>query len=156
MNAFLDNARGLFEVAGSDNGGNDCDFALFVRRDGGLHMVMDLGSVPGGVAPGLDLPVPAEVGEGFTGSYRVTRLRGAVRVQGRSGAHRCLLESPAAGEIRRMVLRDDRLYSVVSSLPAAPAGDNSLARLESGGLKPAGLDWPTRDEDRATTIPHTM
>jgi len=135
VNAFLDNARGLFEVAGSDVD-TDCDFALFVRRDGGLHMVMDLGSVPGGVAPGLDLPVPAEVGDGFSGSYRVTRLRGAVRVQGRSGSDHCLLESRAARDVRRWVLRDERLYSVISPLPLL------------GGV--------VCDDDRANTMPQTM
>lgn len=145
MNAFLDNARELFEVAGSDKGRIDCDFALFVRRDGGLHMVMDLGSAPGGIAPGLDLPVPSEVGDGLSSAYRVTRLRGAVRVQGRSGSHRCLLESHAAGQVEptilRMVLRDERLYSVIAPLLEAPAG----------AIAPV---WDA--EERATTIPHTM
>ena len=111
MNSFLENAQQLFDVARADNKAEDLDFALLVRPDGGLHLIME-SSAP------FDSPV--DYAEARV-AYRVTRSGGGVRVQGKNGAQTCLLEDQGRSRVRKIpvvreLLRDRVLYSITSPL----------------------------------------
>ncbi len=103
MDTFLQNAQRIFEVARTDSSAEASDFALLVRPDGSLHVVME--------AP-LNLEAVAQE-NGAQTAYRVSRSGGGVRVSGRSGGSRCELSCDP--EPRRTILpseflRDQPLY----------------------------------------------
>ena len=114
MDAFLENAQRIFDVARSDGSTEPNDFALLIRPDGGLHLVME--------SP-LSLEAAAIHGGART-AYRVTKtLRGGVRVTGRSGNRECVLEQRPPNALtttschRRFtaeLLRDQPLYRISS------------------------------------------
>ncbi len=102
MNAFLDNAQRIFDVARA--GTDDADFALLVRPDGGLHVVME--------GP-LSLE-GAAIHSGARTAYRVTRSGGSIRITGRDGTQTCLLEDrqPGTSVAGAGFLRDRPLYTL--------------------------------------------
>lgn len=103
MEAFLENAQRIFDVARADNSDAATEFALLVRDDGGLHFIMES-------------PVSIEGASAYGGArtaYRVTRTAAGVRVQGRSGGKACVIEE--RGSIRNL-LRDQPLYVVTPPL----------------------------------------
>ncbi len=111
MDAFFENAQRIFDVARSGGAGagwdgENKDFALLIRPDGGLHFVME--------SP-FSLEAAAIHG-GARSAYRVSRSRDGVRVEGRSGGKDCVLQeqSPA-----RELLRDQPLYRIASPLLTA-------------------------------------
>jgi hypothetical protein len=116
MDALLENAQRIFDVArsagnGRDNGENQ-DFALLIRSDGALHFVMESPfSIEGSAAYA-----------GAQSAYRITRSRDGVRVQGRSADRDCVLEECVLEERRpyRELLRDQTLYRITSPLPISP------------------------------------
>ena len=117
MNAFLENAQRLFDVARSDDSTEPNDFALLIRPDGGLHFVMELP-----LEAGTALDAAAIHGEART-AYRVTKTRdGGVRVAGRSGNQECVLEQhpcrrpDSASRFSAELLRDQPLYRISSPL----------------------------------------
>ena len=99
MNAFLENAQELFDVARADRGADHTDFALLVRPDGGLHLIME--------SP-LSLDAAA-IHAGARTAYRVTRNCDGVRVTGREDARQCIIEDRRP---TRDLLRDQVLYTV--------------------------------------------
>jgi len=108
MDSFFENAQRIFDVARSgavspDSNGEDRDFALLIRPDGGLHFVME--------SP-FSLEAAAIHG-GASIAYRVSTSRDGVRVQGRSGGKDCVIEerNPA-----KQLLRDQPLYRISSPL----------------------------------------
>lgn len=106
MNTFLDNAQQLFDVARADDRAEDLDFALLIRADGGVHMIMES-------------QTPLDTGTAYAEAhtaYRVTRSRSGVRVEGKSAAQKCLLEDRGRLPAHRMFLRDQVLYSMTSPL----------------------------------------
>ncbi len=120
VDAFLDNAQRIFEVARSDDSAEPKDFALFIRPDGGLHFVME--------SP-LGEPTAPEAavlrGEARI-AYRVTKSAGGeVRVTGRTGNRECILtqNSTRPPENQRFTsewLRDQPRYQIHSAI-ALPA-----------------------------------
>ena len=108
MDAFLQNAERIFEVARSDSSAGPGEFALLIGADGGLHFVME--SPPAGDC-------------GAATAYRVTKTDGGgVRVAGRSGNRECTLvqhgtrrENPAR-RFSAELLRDQPLYRISSEL----------------------------------------
>ena len=108
MSIFLENARELFDVARSGSATEDIDFALLVGRDGALRFVMD---------SAVDRAMGAnsgKIGEEHQVQYRVTRSRGAVKVEGRGGGQSCVLEQGAAVAFQKALLRDQALYVITS------------------------------------------
>lgn len=111
MDAFLENAQRIFDVArsGAANtgwNGEEQDFALLIRPDGGLHFVME--------SPfSLDA---AAIHGGARIAYRVSTSRDSVRVEGKSGGKDCVIEehNPA-----RQFLRDQPLYRISPALLTA-------------------------------------
>lgn len=108
MEALLDNARRIFDVArsrGMETGSDgECqDFALLIRPDGALHFVMESPFSLEGAASHA----------GARTAYRVTRSRDGVRVQGRNAFEDCVLEErkPCL-----QFLRDQPLYRLASPL----------------------------------------
>src|SRR5579863_2781954 len=101
MDNLLEIARRILDVARF--GRDSQDFALLVRPDGGLHFVMES-------------PFSIEAAAIHAGSqsvFRITRSRGAVRVEGRSGNRSCVLEDRNP---RKELLRDQPLYRITSPL----------------------------------------
>jgi hypothetical protein len=104
VDTFFENAQKIFDVARTDSGAEASDFALLVRPDGSLHVIMESEWNLDAVA----------LETGAQSAYRVSRSRDGVRVLGRSGESRCELTCP--GFSRSLLLRDQPLY-----LMAAPA-----------------------------------
>jgi len=117
VDAFLQNAERIFEVARSDNSAGPGEFALLIGADGGLHFVME--------SP-LALMESGDCGAAT--AYRVTKTDGGgVRVAGRSGNRECTLiqhgviqhgarrENPAR-RFSAELLRDQPLYRISSEL----------------------------------------
>ena len=131
MDPFLENAQKLFDVARADRSGEHTDFALLVRPDGGLHLIME--------TPFALDSVAAEGGARV--AYRVTRSACGVRVTGQNGAQQCVLRETGPAAFRKHILQDHVLYSLV---PASLAG----AETESSRRARAG--------ELASTIPHNI
>jgi len=89
VGAFWADAESIFETArqASQSGAPDCDWALLIGPQGDLHMLE---------AAGWALPALLAQ-HGAQRVYRVTRERGSIRLEGRSGSDTCQLqsESPA-------------------------------------------------------------
>ena len=112
MDAFLENAQRIFDVARSDGSAEPNDFALLIRPDGGLHFVME--------SP-LSLDAAAIHG-GARIAYRVTRTSGGgVRVAGRNGNRECVLEQRSTHRAGAEWLRDRPLYRITSPLTLSAA-----------------------------------
>ena len=105
MSVFLDNARQLFDVARADPAGEDLEFSLVVRQDGGLHLYMEsaLNSADSFAQQGRT-------------AYRVTRNSGSVRVEGANGEQSCLLEARSARAACKALLNDFAGYRIISPL----------------------------------------
>lgn len=99
-------------MASSGHSGDQADFALLVRPDGGLHLIME--------TP-FTLDAAAAYG-GAQVAYRVTRTERGVRVSGQNGTRSLVLEETAPGvsrlrevdTFRRELLRDRPLYRITS------------------------------------------
>jgi hypothetical protein len=120
VDAFLENAQRIFDVARSDDAAEPNDFALLIRPDGGLHFVME-----SPLEAAMALETAALHGEART-AYRVTRTNGGgVRVAGRSGNRECVLQQDAsrsaAHRFSAELLRDQPLYRINSPLTISAA-----------------------------------
>jgi hypothetical protein len=114
VDTFFENARRIFDVARSDIGAEASDFALLVRPDGSLHVVMETEMTLDAVA----------AHEGAAAAYRVSRSRNGVRVLGRNSDSRCEFSCPGAA--RAALVRDQPLY--VTAPPIAVAVAPALSR----------------------------
>jgi len=120
VDVFLENAQRIFDVARSDESTEPNDFALLIRPDGGLHLVME------SPLPLLDAEMEAAAIHGEARiAYRVTKtVAGEVRVVGRNGNRECLLlqhapQTSAENLSKRFsteLLRDQPLYWISSPL----------------------------------------
>jgi hypothetical protein len=111
VSAFLRNAQEILDVATAASG-EDCDLTLVVDGAGVIRVL----SEPGWAWNGLR----AQFGPGA--AYRVRRAGAKVRVEGASGADRCLLESggPAPPDTpARRILLDRPAYRVQLALAGA-------------------------------------
>lgn len=105
MDTFLENAQKIFDVARADSSADASDFALLVRPDGSLHVIME-----------SELNLDAVTTDtGARSAYRVSRSKEGVRISGRDGASRCELTCP--GWSRAQFLRDQPLYLMASAAP---------------------------------------
>ena len=123
MGAFWADAESIFEVARREPGASDCDWAILIGPQGGIQML----DAAGWALPGL----LAE--HGAQRAYRVTRKRGSVRLEGRSGSETCELHSESPARAARHLL----------ARHAALAGAWSPAMLAEAGAAqtPAGETW---------------
>ncbi|HYW48832.1 MAG TPA: hypothetical protein VE959_38570 [Bryobacteraceae bacterium] len=88
MSRFLKHAEEIFATA--REGGEDCEFAILVGGDGGIHVL---------AGSGWELE-PLRLHHGAAAAYRVTRTGGRVRLEARSAAESCRLETRAAAAVR--------------------------------------------------------
>jgi hypothetical protein len=103
MDDVFENAQRIFDVAKSGPVGDNSDFALLIRPDGGLHFVME--------SPfSIDA---AAIHAGAQSAFRITRSSDGVRVQGRSFGTDCVLEQR---NVSRELLRDQAHYRITSPL----------------------------------------
>lgn len=120
MGAFWADAESIFETArqASQSGSPDCDLAIVIGPQGGIQMLDAAGWALSSLL----------VQHGAKTVYRVTRDRGSVRLEGRSGSETCLLRSESPAETARRLLTGCLPPSVV------PAWNfDSPALLPEGG-----------------------
>jgi hypothetical protein len=106
VSAFLREVEEIFETA-RQGGPEDCDLAILVGRDGGIHMVA-------GSDWGLE---PLRVRHGATTAYRIARNAGHVRLEARSVDHCTVLRSdqlaPPRGHPLRATIPDFPRYVTI-------------------------------------------
>ena len=103
MDTFLENAQRIFDIATARRGnGENADFVLLIRPDGGLHFVMES-------AFSMDA---AAIHAGARIAYRVTRSGDGVRVEGRGENRDCVLKQRDA----RKLLFPGESYRITSPL----------------------------------------
>ena len=124
MDPFFENAQKIFDVARANGSEESTDFALLIRPDGGLHLVMD--------SP-LSLEAAAAHGGART-AYHVTRSPRGVRVTGQSAGQTCILEESPRANPAFWLVRDQRLYQMVSG----SGGGSSTEGTEGNEGKAAG------------------
>jgi hypothetical protein len=106
VDTFLLNAQHILNVAKSDSSGEHSEFALLIRPDGGIHMIME-----------SELTLDAAAIEaGAKTAYRVTRSANGVRVTGSEGQRHCQLEEGVRPRIAAELLRDQPLYRIAPPL----------------------------------------
>ena len=103
VSAFLRHAEEIFAVA-RQGGGEDCEMAILVAGDGGIHVVT-------GAGWGLE---PLRLHHGARAAYRVTRAAGQVRLEARSAGECCLLESSERGMPLRAPIPDYPQYLTIA------------------------------------------
>jgi hypothetical protein len=81
VGTFLQHAEEIFTAA--REGSEDCELAILVGRDGGIHM---LAAADWGLEP-------LRLHHGAQTAYRISRGGGRVRLEARSGMQTCLLEA---------------------------------------------------------------
>src|SRR5689334_17363135 len=82
VSPFLQNADEIFQTA-RDAGPEDCDMAILVKGDGGIHML-----------PACDWELESmRLHHGARAAYRVSRKDGGVRLEARSASQSCLIQS---------------------------------------------------------------
>lgn len=104
MNALLDNANRLLKTAADCRaaGIDTSDWTIYFGPQGGLHMVV-----------GADQSLESLAwSQGALSAWQIVRSHGKVRVEGRHGEQRCLLEAPAPHRQLRRLLSDVRLYEL--------------------------------------------
>jgi hypothetical protein len=135
MEAFWADAESIFETAraGYEGDSPDCDWAFVIGQQGHIHILEASGWALGALT--------SQYGTGTV--YHLTRQRGNVRVEGRRGAERCLLETESPSRAARQLLAPACAGLAVSSPPipaALPATIRSLDRL------PLALPSPLLEE----------
>jgi hypothetical protein len=125
VRAFWEDAEGIFETArgAAQSGSPDCDLAILIGPQGEIHMLEAAGWALAGLL--------AE--HGAKTAYRVTRERGQVWLEGRSGGDTCLLrsESPAAAARHLLAFHTSSAVAPAFQLPRPEL-------LTEGSGRPAG------------------
>ena len=118
MDAFLENAQRILDVACAGEGESKEDFALLIRPDGGLHFIMG--------SP-VSLDGAFACGEARA-AYHVSRSSAGVRVEGRTFGKSCVVNSCVVAESHpmRQLLRDQVLYFTAGPLLSAGSTASGL------------------------------
>lgn len=82
MSSFLQHAEEILRTA-QQGGEEDCELAILVGWDGGIHMLSE---------PGWELE-PLRLDHGAQAAYRVVRKGGRVRLEARSAGQSCVSET---------------------------------------------------------------
>jgi hypothetical protein len=99
---FLSNAERIFETAaGADSAVLESGaLAILISQDGAIRMVM-----------GTDWPLESlHAYHGASATYRVSRSRAQLRVEGKSRTGSCVLQSEPAALVAKRMLADRRRY----------------------------------------------
>jgi len=90
------------------SGSPDCDLAILIGPQGQIHMLDAAGWALSGLL----------IEHGAKTAYRVTRERGQVWLEGKSGGHTCLLRSESPATTARHLLASDTASALACHLPA--------------------------------------
>ena len=82
VSPLMKHAEEIFTAA-RDGGREECEVAILVGRDGGIHMLP---------ASGWELE-PLRLHHGALAAYRVSRAGGGVRLEARSAGESCVLQA---------------------------------------------------------------
>jgi hypothetical protein len=96
VSRFAENAQSLLDAAAAATShGETCsEMTILIGQEGGIHMLAD-----------SDWPLDSlALHHGARSAYRVSGNGGAVRVEGREGGQRCLLESASPARTARLLL----------------------------------------------------
>ena len=95
MSRFAEQARELFDSAQSASAADaTSNTAILITSEGSLRLISD-----------SDWPLESlALHHGAATAFRVTADRGTVRVEGREGGRRCLLESDSPTRTARLML----------------------------------------------------
>jgi hypothetical protein len=99
VSAFLKHAEEIFAAARTA-GPEDCDMAILVNRDGGIHMI---------AGAGWELE-PMRLHYGASAAYRVNRSGGQVKLEARRANESCTLVAEPAAHAMRHGLNDFPQY----------------------------------------------
>jgi len=95
VSRFAEHAQNILDAA--ESAGTCSDMTILLGRDG-IRMIAD-----------SDWPLDSLLWHhGAESAYRVSEHRGSVRVEGREGSRRCLLESVSPAHTARMLLAAHR------------------------------------------------
>jgi hypothetical protein len=98
---FLDDAQRIFEVA-RDGGSEPCNLTILVHPETGIHMIAD-----------SRWPLASLLSHhGATVSYRVSREKGRVRVQGRTARQTCDIDMETPAAVARRLLAGSSYYTI--------------------------------------------
>lgn len=92
VSPLMKHAEEIFTAA-REGGREDCEVAILVRSDGGIHMLP---------ASGWELE-PLRLHHGARAAYRLSRAGGGVRLEARSAEESCVLQSGRAGPARSVL-----------------------------------------------------
>ena len=104
VSRFLENAQQIFEAAGSasQSGLAPSDISILIDGQGGVRMLAD-----------SDWPLASlEANYGCCMAYRVNQNAGRIRVEGRSGAQSCLLQTETPQVAVKRFLLDRPQYVI--------------------------------------------
>ena len=96
MSRFTEDAAGILDAAESASArGYACsEMTILIGQDGAIRMVAD-----------SDWPLDSLAAHhGAQTAYRVSERCGSVRVEGREGTRKCVLESPKPSHVARLML----------------------------------------------------
>jgi hypothetical protein len=96
VSRFAQDAQSLLDAAAAaaSNGETCSEMTILIGQDGGIHMLAE-----------SDWPLDSlALHHGARSAYRVSGSGGAVRVEGREGGQRCLLESASPARVARLLL----------------------------------------------------
>ena len=99
---FLQHANEIFSTART--GGEDCDLAILMNRDGGIHILNSSGW-------NLD---PLRVHHGAEAVYRISRHEGGVQLEARAAGQSCVMRSENPAHLCRGLLPDFPQYLTLS------------------------------------------
>lgn len=113
VSRFLANAGSIFETARSAAAGGltPSDMTIAIGRNGHISMISGSEWSLETLAVERDAAMV----------YRVTRQNGQVRVEGRSGLEKCVLEGNKPAAAARTLLTDSVRYMLVDAARALPA-----------------------------------
>jgi hypothetical protein len=96
VNRFVEHAQSILDAAeAAVSRGEACSaMTILIGGEGGIHMIAD-----------SDWPLDSlAVNHGARSAYRVSERDGLVRVEGREGDRRCVLESRTPAAVARLLL----------------------------------------------------
>ena len=105
MSRFIENAAKLLDAAecGLRSGHTPSDLTVVIGAGGGIRIIA-----------ASDWPLDSlQAHHGAAMVYRITQENDAVRVEGRAGLNKCVLESPKPAKVARLLLSGGMNYEVV-------------------------------------------
>ena len=102
MSLFAEHVQQLLDAAAQSaaSGGETCSrVTILIGQDNGIHMIA--------ASDGADWDWPLDslaTERGARAAYRITNQNGSVRVEGREGSRRCVMETTSPARTARLLL----------------------------------------------------